>query len=131
MTYSCGGRTRRASYPGGSVICAGADPVVWSAVREPTEAVELYRHEQLPARYASGADTGLCWPVERSIVGGVDPVVVGIASIFWRGPVGSAIPRPAPLLTLRSRLFEQAGFNYARSKGKKSCVMCKTVPPVA
>jgi hypothetical protein len=26
-------------------------------------------------------------------------------------------------------LFEQAGFSYQRPKGKKNCVMIKTIPP--
>ncbi|MCA2216565.1 AraC family transcriptional regulator [Jidongwangia harbinensis] len=82
-----GARAGRASYPGGSVVCSGADPIVWSDVRDPTEALEIYPAADL---VASVGGTGAGWPTDRTVVGAADPVVVGVAGIIRRAHVASA-----------------------------------------
>jgi AraC family transcriptional regulator len=84
-----GSRTGRASYPGGSVVCSGADPIVWSDVRDPTEALEIYPTTELVAS-VGGANSGVGWPADRTVIGAADPVIVGIAGILRRAHVASA-----------------------------------------
>lgn len=81
VQYRIGNRSRLASYPAGSVVCSGHDGIVWSRVREPTEALEIYPSPWLLAQ--AGAD-GTEWPVERPAVGVADPVVLGVASTLRR-----------------------------------------------
>ncbi len=84
-----GARRSRATYAGGAVICSGAEPIVWSDVHDPTEALEIYPGAELLARVAGpGHDAG--WPVDRAVIGGADPVVVGLAGILRRAHVASA-----------------------------------------
>ncbi|MEV4281659.1 AraC family transcriptional regulator [Actinoplanes xinjiangensis] len=84
-----GSRCSRATYAGGSVICSGNEPIVWSEVREPTDALEIYPTTELLASVGGlGRDGG--WPVERAVIGGTDPVVVGLAGILRRAHVASA-----------------------------------------
>lgn len=84
-----GPRTRRASYGAGSMICSGADPIVWSEVHDPTEALEIYPAAGLIASVTQD-DRGGGWPVDRPLVGVPDPVVVGVAGIIRRAHVSSA-----------------------------------------
>jgi hypothetical protein len=42
VRYRVGQRWGHASYAGGAVICSANEPIVWSRVREPTEALEIY-----------------------------------------------------------------------------------------
>lgn len=83
-----GRRTGRISYAGGSVVCSGAEPIVWSDVRDPTEALEIYPTAALVASVTEGAE--LDWPIERTVVGAADPVVVGVAGILRRAHIASA-----------------------------------------
>jgi AraC family transcriptional regulator len=90
VLYESAGRTRRTSYPGGSVVCTGGSPIVWSDVRGPTEALEMYPSPDLVAGLLDttpGWDW--TWPVDRCVVGAVDPVVVGVASVLRRAHVGT------------------------------------------
>ncbi|MBA3295146.1 MAG: helix-turn-helix transcriptional regulator [Geodermatophilaceae bacterium] len=121
VTYATGGRIRSATYPGGSVICSGTEPIVWSGVREYTEALELYPDPELVGWYI-GAASGSSWPVERSVVGRADPVVVGIASIFRRAHTANAYLSDVAASTLahhlvRHVLVEYAGAAWVNSKG--------------
>ena len=78
VTYRTRGRVRTASYASGSVVCSG-DPIVWSAVREPTEALEIYPEASLVAELG-GDVSSAGWPVGECVVGRRDPVVLGVAS---------------------------------------------------
>jgi AraC family transcriptional regulator len=84
-----GSRARRASYPGGSVICSGSEPILWSDVRDPTEALEIYPTSDLISSVLQD-DRGNGWPVDRLVVGVADPVVVGIARMIRRAHVSPA-----------------------------------------
>jgi AraC family transcriptional regulator len=79
-----GSRRGRWSYGGGSVVCSGAEPIVWTDVRDATEALEIYP----TAALIPDADQG--WPVDRFRVGVADPVVVAIAGILRRAHVDQA-----------------------------------------
>jgi len=121
VTYATGGRSRSATYPGGSVICSGTEPIVWSGVREHTEALELYPDPELVGWHI-GATSARSWPVERSVVGRADPVVVGIASIFRRAHCANAYLSDVAASTLahhlvRHVLVEYAGAAWVNSKG--------------
>jgi AraC family transcriptional regulator len=119
VTYTTGGRVRSASYPGGSVICSGTEPIVWSGVREHTEALELYPDPELVARHV-GAAAGRSWPVERSVVGRADPVVVGIASIFRRVHTADAYLSDVAASTLAHHLVRHVLVEYAGAPGVHS-----------
>lgn len=84
-----GSRTGRASYACGSVVCSGADPIVWSDVRDPTEALEMYPTAELIAA-VTGSRRDAGWPVDRAVVGVADPVVVAVAGILRRAHVAAA-----------------------------------------
>lgn len=84
-----GAHTSRASYAGGSVVCSGADPIIWSDVRDPTEALEIYPTAALVAS-VTGAASDADWAVDRTLVGVADPVIVGIAGILRRAHIASA-----------------------------------------
>jgi AraC family transcriptional regulator len=84
-----GGRAGRASYAAGSVICSGADPIVWSDVSDPTEALEIYPAADLIASVTQDRSAG-SWPVDRLSIGVADPVVVAVAGIIRRAHVASA-----------------------------------------
>lgn len=121
--YRSGGRIRRASYPGGSVVCTGAEPIVWSDVHGPTEALELYpAPEIIAALLGTSAGPGWTWPVERCVVGAVDPVVVGVASVLRRAHVGAAYVSETAvgalgLLLARHVLVEYGGVRLPRPPG--------------
>ncbi len=79
VSYVSGGRHQRATYPGGSVICSGSDEIVWSDVRDPTEALEIYPEPEL-LRSLGAPDSDWPWPIQRAAVGLADPVVLSIAA---------------------------------------------------
>lgn len=83
-----GRRQGRFSYGGGSVICSGAEPIVWSEVSDPTEALEIYPTAALMASVTPAP--GSHWPIERTVIGQADPVVLSVAGILRRAHVSSA-----------------------------------------
>ncbi len=89
VVYRSHARTARATYAGGSVICSGGDEIVWNEVREATEALEIYPDPDL-LRALGAPDHAHPWPVERTAVGLVDPVVLGVASTLRRTHVVGA-----------------------------------------
>lgn len=79
----------RTSYGGGAVVCSGVDSIVWSDVRDPTDALEIYPSMALlHSVVETAAVPG--WPVEQAAVGIVDPVVVAVAGILRRAHVAGA-----------------------------------------
>lgn len=86
VAYRSDGRTARATYGGGSVVCSGDEEIVWSDVRDTTEALEIYPSQDL-LRTLGAPDQARPWPVERAAVGQVDPVVLGVASTLRRAHV--------------------------------------------
>jgi AraC family transcriptional regulator len=116
-----GSRTGKASYPGGTVVCSGADPIVWSDVRDPTEALEIYPTEALIAAEA-GASSAAGWPIDRTVIGIADPVVVGIAGILRRAHanaayVGETASSGLGHLLVRHVLIEYGGQRLPRVPG--------------
>ena len=86
VAYASDGTPRSASYPGGSIICSGDAEIVWSRVRDHTEALEIYPDPALLVQTGGGAvDAQRPWPVDRSRVGVIDPVVLAVASVLRRG----------------------------------------------
>jgi AraC family transcriptional regulator len=83
--FRSGSGTARASYPGGSVICSGADPIIWSDVRDRTEALEIYPTAALVSSVA-GTSSHVGWPVDRTVIGIADPVIAGVAGILSLDP---------------------------------------------
>ncbi len=87
VAYRSHGTTRRASYPAGSVICSGDAPIVWSQVRGPTEALEIYPDPSLLAGLGAFAHGAAAWPSTPCRVGLVDPVVLSVATELRRAHV--------------------------------------------
>lgn len=83
VAYEVDRRSGRATYPGGSVIVSGEAPIVWTEVRETTEAVEISLEGELLARLADGP-SGAGGPLGETVVGIADPVVLGVASVLRR-----------------------------------------------
>ncbi|GAB3894854.1 hypothetical protein GCM10029964_073900 [Kibdelosporangium lantanae] len=81
VCFSVGGRAGVATYGGGAVICSADEEIVWSRVREPTEALEIYPDPALVRRLSGGGTT---WPVGEALVGRSDPVVLAVASVLRR-----------------------------------------------
>lgn len=123
VTYASGGRRSTVSYPGGSVICSGDSPIVWSAVRDHTEALEIYPDPELVASTAGRApEASGGWLVARSVVGRADPVVLAVASRLRRAHVGGGYLGDTAASTLahllaRHVLTEYAGVHVERVPG--------------
>jgi AraC family transcriptional regulator len=109
VSYRAGTVHGTASYPGGSVVCSGAKPIVWSRVREPTESLEIYPGPQLLTA-VTGADA---WPLEHPVIGRQDPVVVGIASILRRVHVTDGYLPDVTRSVLAHRLVAHVVTEYA------------------
>lgn len=91
LRYRTGATSARGGHPAGSVVCSGVEPIVWSDVAEPTEAFEMSLDADLLERSAAIPQPG-GWPIERAVVGRIDPVVVGVASAIRRAHVcGSSV----------------------------------------
>jgi AraC family transcriptional regulator len=106
------GRTTRTSYAGGSVVCSGDDAIVWSDVREPTEALEIYPAADLLRGLGAEVDQ-TPWPVERVVVGSSDPVVLGIASVLRRTHTAGTYLSETAASTLAHRLVRHVLSRYA------------------
>ena len=74
VSYAVGGRCRQASYDGGAVVLSGGEPIVWSDVRDPTEAVEIVPDPVLLGDLAGGPAMDLGRVVGEAVIGGRDPV---------------------------------------------------------
>lgn len=84
VRWQAGGATRSASYPGGSVVVSGSAPIVWSRVRETTEALEIYPDEALLSSFSGAAPANARALGEEPHVGIADPIVLGVASVLRR-----------------------------------------------
>ena len=84
VRWQSDGVTRSASYPGGSVIVSGSTPIVWSHVRETTEALEIYPDEALLSSLSGASPASGRVFFEAPRVGIADPVVLGVASVLRR-----------------------------------------------
>ncbi len=84
VRFRVGERSGCASYAGGAVVCSADDPIVWSRVQEPTEALEIYPDPALVMRISGGTST---WPLGEAVVGRRDSVVLAVASVLRRAHV--------------------------------------------
>ena len=102
---------------------ADSPKIVWSRVRDQTEALEIYPDTALLARASGGAvDAQRPWPVDRCRVGVADPVVLGVASVLRRahlveGSVSDVAASTLAHLLARHVLREYAGVAVDREPG--------------
>lgn len=84
VSYRLSGRASTASYAGGALVGTADEPIVWSRVREPTEALEIYPDIALVQELSGGRTA---WPLRETLIGHKDPVVLAIASRLRRAHV--------------------------------------------
>ena len=112
--YDSGGGRRTTSYPGGSVICSGDSPIVWSRVRDHTEALEIYPDPALLTSVGGEhLDPERPWPVDRCVVGRADPVVVGVASVLRRAHLANSCVSDVAASALAHLLVRHVLVEYA------------------
>lgn len=87
VCFSVGGRAGVATYGGGAVIGSADEEIVWSRVREPTDALEIYPDPALVRQLSEGTTT---WPIGEALVGRSDAVVLAVATVLRRAHVTGA-----------------------------------------
>jgi AraC family transcriptional regulator len=107
--YRVGGLARTATYGGGAVVATADEAIVWSRVREPTEALEIYVDRDLVHRVSGGVTT---WPVHEPLLGRPDPVVLGVATVLRRAHVTRAELGDVESGALAHRLVEHLLTSY-------------------
>ncbi len=102
LEYLRGGRAHRLDIASGTVFVTGAEPITWTGVREPTEALEIYPDPSLLAAHSASPRFGIVEP--RGSDDGRDAVVFAIATILKRVHVGTAELTDVEASTLAHRL---------------------------
>lgn len=101
-----GRRTTRGAIRAGTTFVTGPDPIYWTDVAEPTEALEIYPG---PSMLAGLADRE---PRVDPAAGGRDWVTFGLASIIKRAHVADRPLTDIEASTLAHRLVEHLGDRY-------------------
>jgi AraC family transcriptional regulator len=105
------GRTDEVDVPGGTVVVTGEEPLVWTRVREATDALEIYLD---PAAFPRAVfpDAG---PTTAPAPAARDAVVLGIASVLKRAHLGGVGIDDVAASTLAHRLAWHMTTRYGTS----------------
>jgi AraC family transcriptional regulator len=98
------GRTAELNVAAGSVFVTGEDPLAWTRVREPTDALEIYPDLTLLADLADGLRSGSGAIEIEPASAARDAVVLGIASVLRRAHLTGIPPSDVAASTLAHRL---------------------------
>jgi GNAT superfamily N-acetyltransferase len=125
-----------------ALVFDGDEAVAWCEYGSPGELPNIYHRKEYEEGLARLPDYRLtCFFVDRryrrkgvaavALRGALDLIAQaggGVVEAYPHDTAGKKVSASFLYNATRS-MFEQAGFSYERPKGKKNCVMSKTVPP--
>jgi GNAT superfamily N-acetyltransferase len=125
-----------------ALVFDGDEAVAWCEYGSPGELPNIYHRKEYEAGLDRLPDYRLtCFFVDKryrrkgvaavALRGALDLIAQaggGVVEAYPHDTAGEKVSASFLYNATRS-MFEQAGFDYQRPKGKKNCVMTKTVPP--
>ncbi|MQA84579.1 MAG: helix-turn-helix domain-containing protein [Streptosporangiales bacterium] len=115
--YELGGRARRIAIPAGAVFTNGPQEVLWSEVREPTEALEVY--PDLALLYAAVEPPASVAVEIEQVAGALDATVLGVAAVLKRAHVHDVDLDDMQASALAHRLAWHLADHYCRPRPRR------------